>query len=306
MFALEHAAEVVDGEIGVRAEFNAFAKVVQEAIVELVEGDAQRQPQNDRDGAVQQHPAAADDGLGQPFDAEPAAAGARLDAHRQHAHHRGQEQHRQDEGDAHAGGRDVAQMTKRRRIAEVHAEKADGGGQAGQKNRLQVDAQAFDDGRAFLAPLTHFVQHGDQQVNAVRHRQRHDHGGGLRRGGRHAGAHPAGQTHGRGGRKSDDEQGAKGAGQRAQQPEHDDEHGQVHERHQGLHVLQARLGEGVVEHGQAGEIDLDVGIRGADVVGQAPGVGGHFRHLGDAFAGKVQRDVDAGHVRRRRNEAVDQ
>ena len=35
-------------------------------------------------------------------------------------------------------------------------------------------------------------------------------------------------------------------------------------------------------------------------------MGGHFRHLGDAFAGKVQRHVDAGHVRGRRNEPVDQ
>ena len=103
-----------------------------------------------------------------------------------------------------------------------------------------------------------------------------------------------------------DKQGAERAGQRAQEPVHDGEHGQVHERHQGLHVLEARLGEGVVEHGEAGDINLDVGKRGVYFAGQAPGVGGHLRHLGDALSGQVQRHVDAGHVRRRGNEAVDQ
>ena len=35
-------------------------------------------------------------------------------------------------------------------------------------------------------------------------------------------------------------------------------------------------------------------------------MGGHVRHLGEAFLGEVQGDVDAGHVTRGRNEAVDQ
>lgn len=106
--------------------------------------------------------------------------------------------------------------------------------------------------------------------------------------------------------RSNDEQGTERTGERAQQPVLDDEHGQVHERQQGLHVLEARLGAGVVEHREAAEMDFYAGKRGAYVVGQAPGVGRHLRHLGDAFSGQVQRHVDAGRVRRRGNEAVDQ
>ena len=136
------ACEVFLDEIGVPADLVAVVEVFDEVVVELDAQRPQRQEDHGCQHAPEQAPAPADDKVGQPVAvAVLAALGGGPDPHREHGHEGRQKEHRVDPGGGHADGHDVAQVAEGRDVGKVHRKEAHGRGQAGQENRLHVDAQ---------------------------------------------------------------------------------------------------------------------------------------------------------------------
>ena len=280
------AGEVLDREIRVAPKLDAVVEVVKEDVVQLVTRYRRDEHHHHRDGPPQQSPAPAHDELRELHHRRIVAVSGGTRPHRQEREQGRQKGDRKHEPRADPERGERPEMAEGRHVGEVHAQKAERGGQARQEDRLEIDPQRLDDRGPLQvpgprapeqgagAPLRegtgrvglHAVEQGHEDVNAVgdRHRQHDDRRGGRGRGERETG--PAAETHRGHDRQCDDEQRrerpAEPSGQQREHQRHDREAC----RYEGLQVELGCFHEGVVHHHQPRDPDADAGEALPDLV----------------------------------------
>ena len=259
------AGEVVDGEIRVAAKLDALVEIVEEDVVQLVAGYRGEERHRDRSQPPSQHAAPADHELAERGHRRIAAVPRRAHPDRQQREQRRQKGHRERERRADPERDEGAQMTERRDLREVHAQKAQRGGQAGEEDRLEIHPHRFDDriplglaGRAGgIAP--HGVDQRRKDVHAAGDRDRQHHDRRDRGGRRHRESGPAAETHRGHDRQRDHEHDRERPAQPSRQEHQHQRHRREGRRDQYLEVVQRHLHEGLVEDDQAGHANVDAG-----------------------------------------------
>ncbi len=285
--------------VGVGTELDALVEILDPLVVEIdrwYECDQRERSEAHADeqlAVVVDHDVrkALHDALG------PVVTTRALRAIRQHADHCRQQRDRIQPRGGDTDGRDVAEVPVRRRVREVERQESDDRRQGRDRHRQEVDAYRFHERRGLVHPLTHQAAQRQQDVDRVGDRERQDDDRGGHRDGRQFDAGEAGRAHAHHRRQHDDDERRhrcrEGADDQPGQREDDHEH----QRHQRARVRHARLGERVVEHRDAGQVNLHVGEIGLDLRLQVSRERDGLRHFHQAFLRVLQHDVhrrDAG------------